>query len=168
MWLGFKDYQIEKEDIAELKLRMDIIPTSLAIAQAAKESGWGTSRFALEGNAMFGQWTWGKDGIVPKEKETNQEHKILKFPMLRSSVKAYMFNLNTHRGYKDFRDARAELRKNNKTISGLDLVNYLQNYAQTGSEYTKVLKKIINQNQLTDFDKSILMNRGKTSNSLTL
>ena len=61
-----------------------------------------------------------------------------------------------------------ELRKNNKTISGLDLVNYLQNYAQTGSEYTKVLKKIINQNQLTDFDKSILMNRGKTSNSLTL
>ena len=170
VWLKrrFKDYQIEKEDIAELKLRMDIIPTSLAIAQAAKESGWGTSRFALEGNAMFGQWTWGKDGIVPKEKETNQEHKILKFPMLRSSVKAYMFNLNTHRGYKDFRDARAELRKNNKTISGLDLVNYLQNYAQTGSEYTKVLKKIINQNQLTDFDKSILMNRGKTSNSLTL
>ena len=170
VWLKrrFKDYQIEKEDIAELKLRMDIIPTSLAIAQAAKESGWGTSRFALEGNAMFGQWTWGKDGIVPKEKETNQEHKILKFPMLRSSVKAYMFNLNTHRGYKDFRDARAELRKNNKTISGLDLVNYLQNYAQTGSEYTKVLKKIINQNQLTDFDKSILMNRGKNSNSLTL
>ncbi len=170
VWLKrrFKDYQIEKEDIAELKLRMDIIPTSLAIAQAAKESGWGTSRFALEGNAMFGQWTWGKDGIVPKEKKTNQEHKILKFPMLRSSVKAYMFNLNTHRGYKDFRDARAELRKNNKTISGLDLVNYLQNYAQTGSEYTKVLKKIINQNQLTDFDKSILMNRGKTSNSLTL
>ena len=170
VWLKrrFKDYQIEKEDIAELKLRMDIIPTSLAIAQAAKESGWGTSRFALEGNAMFGQWTWGKDGIVPKEKETNQEHKILKFPMLRSSVKAYMFNLNTHRGYKDFRDARAELRKNNKTISGLDLVNYLQNYAQTGSEYTKVLEKIINQNQLTDFDKSILMNRGKTSNSLTL
>ena len=170
VWLKrrFKDYQIEKEDIAELKLRMDIIPTSLAIAQAAKESGWGTSRFALEGNAMFGQWTWGKDGIVPKEKETNQEHKILKFPMLRSSVKAYMFNLNTHRGYKDFRDARAELRKNNKTISGLDLVNYLQNYAQTGSEYTRVLRKIINQNQLTDFDKSILMNRGKTSNSLTL
>ena len=170
VWLKrrFKDYQIEKEDIAELKLRMDIIPTSLAIAQAAKESGWGTSRFALEGNAMFGQWTWGKDGIVPKEKETNQEHKILKFPMLRSSVKAYMFNLNTHRGYKDFRDARAELRKNNKTISGLDLVNYLQNYAQTGSEYTRILRKIINQNQLTDFDKSILMNRGKTSNSLTL
>ena len=118
-WLRLKlrEYKVKKSDFKELLQRMDIIPVSIALAQAAKESGWGTSRFALEGNAMFGQWTWGKDGIVPKEKKTNQEHKILKFPMLRSSVKAYMFNLNTHRGYKDFRDARAELRKNNKTIS---------------------------------------------------
>ncbi len=170
VWLKrrYKDYQIEKEDIAELKLRMDVIPTSLAIAQAAKESGWGTSRFALEGNAMFGQWTWGKDGIEPKDKKTNQDHKILKFPMLRSSVKAYMTNLNTHRGYKQFRDARAELRRKNKKMSGLELVNYLHNYAQTGSEYVKVLEKIIKQNELTDFDNSILMNRGKPTSSLTL
>jgi len=170
VWLKrrFKDYQIEKEDIAELKLRMDIIPTSLAIAQAAKESGWGTSRFALEGNAMFGQWTWGKDGIEPKDKKTNQDHKILKFPMLRSSVKAYMTNLNTHRGYKELRKARAELRRKNKNISGLELVNYLYNYAQTGSEYVKILKKIIKQNELTDFDNSVLMNRGRSSTSLTL
>ena len=170
VWLKrrFKDYEIEKEDIAELKLRMDVVPTSLAIAQAAKESGWGTSRFALEGNAMFGQWTWGKDGIVPKDKKTNQDHKILKFPMLRSSVKAYMTNLNTHRGYKEFREVRAELRKNNKIISGLDLVNYLYNYAQTGSEYVKILKKIIKQNELTDFDNSVLMNSGRSSTSLTL
>ena len=170
VWLKrrFKDYNIEKEDIAELKLRMDIIPTSLAIAQAAKESGWGTSRFALEGNAMFGQWTWGKDGIEPKDKKTNQDHKILKFPMLRSSVKAYMTNLNTHRGYKELRKARAELRRKNQNISGLELVNYLYNYAQTGSEYVKILKKIIKQNELTDFDNSVLMNRGRSSTSLTL
>ena len=170
VWLKrrFKDYNIEKEDIAELKLRMDIIPTSLAIAQAAKESGWGTSRFALEGNAMFGQWTWGKDGIEPKEKKGDQDHKILKFPMLRSSVKAYMTNLNTHRGYREFREVRAELRSKNKAMSGLELVNYLYNYAQTGSEYVKVLKKIIKQNELTDFDNSVLMNRGRASTSLTL
>ena len=170
VWLKrrFKDYNIEKEDIAELKLRMDIIPASLAIAQAAKESGWGTSRFALEGNAMFGQWTWGKDGIEPKDKKGNQDHKILKFPMLRSSVKAYMTNLNTHRGYKEFREARAELRRKNKKMSGLELVNYLYNYAQTGLEYVKVLKKIIKQNELTDFDNSVLMNRGRSSTSLTL
>tara|TARA_B100001996_G_scaffold161852_1_gene123425 strand:+ start:35 stop:1225 length:1191 start_codon:yes stop_codon:yes gene_type:complete len=170
VWLKrrFKDYNIEKEDIAELKLRMDIIPASLAIAQAAKESGWGTSRFALEGNAMFGQWTWGKNGIEPKDKKGNQDHKILKFPMLRSSVKAYMTNLNTHRGYKEFREARAELRRKNKKMSGLELVNYLYNYAQTGLEYVKVLKKIIKQNELTDFDNAILMNRGRSTTSLTL
>ena len=169
VWLKrrFKDYQIDKEDIAELKIRMDIIPTSIAIAQAAKESGWGTSRFALDGNAMFGQWTWSEDGIEPSGKTENQGHKILKFPMLQSSVKAYMKNLNTHRGYKEFRKERAELRKKNKNASGLDLVNFLYNYAETGSEYVKTLKKIIQQNELTDFDNSVLMNSGR-SRSLTL
>ena len=160
VWLKrrLKDYQVKNEDISELKLRMDIVPTSLAIAQAAKESGWGTSRFALEGNAMFGQWTWGSDGIEPSEKSENTDHKILKFPMLRSSVKAYLKNLNTHRGYKELRDKRSILRKKNKTISGIDLVDYLYNYAATGSEYVSTLRKIIKQNDLTDFDSSILMN----------
>ena len=169
VWLKrrFKDYQITDEDITELKLRMDIIPASLAIAQAAKESGWGTSRFALEGNAMFGQWTWGKDGIEPSEKKDNEQHKILKFPMLRSSVKAYLKNLNTHRGYGEFRKERSLLRQNNKKISGLDLADYLYNYAKTGSEYVKILKKIIRQNDLTDFDSSTLMNSSR-GRSLTL
>ena len=74
VWLKrrFKDYDIKGEDISELKLRMDIIPTSIAIAQAAKESGWGTSRFALEGNAMYGQWTWDGDGIEPSKKDKKQ------------------------------------------------------------------------------------------------
>ena len=169
VWLKrrFKHYQIKNEDIAELKLRMDSVPTSLAIAQAAKESGWGTSRFALEGNAMFGQWTWGKGGIEPAEKDKNSNHKILKFPMIRSSVKSYLHNLNTHRGYREFRKERAELRANNKNISGLDLVQYLYNYAATGAEYVKILKKIIMQNDLTDFDNSVLMN-SRRSTSLTL
>ena len=169
VWLKrrFNDYKVDGEDIAELKLRMDAIPTSLAIAQAAKESGWGTSRFALDGNAMFGQWTWSEEGIEPSEKTKNQGHKILKFPMLQSSVKAYMKNLNTHRGYSELRNERAELRRKNQNISGLDLVDYLYNYAQTGSEYVKILKKIIQQNNLTDFDNSVLMNRSR-SKSLTL
>jgi len=143
------------------------VPTSIAIAQAAKESGWGTSRFALEGNAMYGQWTYGDDGIEPSQKDNSKDHKILKFPMLQSSVKAYMKNLNTHRGYKEFRSERAELRKKNKNISGINLVVYLYNYAQTGTEYVKTLKKIIEQNDLTDFDSSVLMNSGR-SGSLTL
>ena len=163
-WLKrrFKEYGIKKGDITELKVRMDIIPPSIAIAQAAIESGWGTSRFALEGNAMFGQWTWSKNGIEPTEKSKNKSHKILKFSMLRSSVKAYKNNLNTHNGYKEFREKRAELRKNNKKISGLKLVNYLYNYAATGKEYTESLKKAINQNRLTDFDDATLMNSGKS------
>ena len=169
VWLKrrFKDYQISNEDVTELKSRMDIIPASLAIAQAAKESGWGTSRFALEGNAMFGQWTWGQDGIEPSEKKGNEQHKILKFPMLRSSVKAYLKNLNTHRGYNEFRKKRSLLRQNNKEISGVDLADYLYNYAKTGSEYVKILKQIIRQNNLTDFDKSTLMN-SRSGTSLTL
>jgi Bax protein len=163
-WLKrrFKEYGIKKGDITELKVRMDIIPPSIAIAQAAIESGWGTSRFALEGNAMFGQWTWSKNGIEPTEKSKNQNHKILKFSMLRSSVKAYKNNLNTHNGYKEFREKRAELRKNNKKISGLKLVNYLYNYAATGKEYIKILKRTIDQNRLTDFDDATLMNSGKS------
>jgi len=169
VWLKrrFKDYRIKNEDIAELKLRMDEIPTSLAIAQAAKESGWGTSRFALDGNAMFGQWTWDQDGIEPTQKEKNKGHKILKFPMLQSSVKAYIKNLNTHRGYAELREARAEIRRKNRNVSGLDLVDYLYNYAATGKEYVVILRKIIKQNDLTDFDSSVLMNAGK-SRSLTL
>ena len=76
---------------------MDIIPTSTALAQAAKESGWGISRFALEGNAIFGQWTWTGRGIAPLERDETKSHKILKFPILRASVKAYKNNLNTHK-----------------------------------------------------------------------
>ena len=169
VWLKrrFKDYDVKGDDISELKLKMDIIPTSIAIAQAAKESGWGTSRFALEGNAMYGQWTWDGDGIEPSKKDKKKEHKILKFPKLQSSVSAYMKNLNTHRGYSEFRKERSKLREKNKAVRGIDLVEYLYNYAQTGSEYVKILKKIIQQNDLTDFDSSILMNSSR-SKSLTL
>ena len=169
VWLKrrLKDYGIKGEDIAELKLRMDIVPTSIAIAQAAKESGWGTSRFALEGNAMYGQWTWSGEGIEPSKKDKKKEHKILKFPKLQSSVAAYMKNLNTHRGYSEFRDKRSKIREKKQEVNGLDLVDYLYNYAQTGSEYVKTLKIIIQQNNLNDFDTSILMNSSR-SRSLTL
>jgi len=147
-----KEYKISKKNIDELIEKMDIIPTSIALAQAAKESGWGTSRFALEGNAIFGQWTWNGEGIEPLEKVDGQKHKILKFPLLRASVKAYIANLNTHPGYKDFRKKRQLLRNENKKVSGLNLIHELDNYAQTGKEYTKILEKIIKQNDLDEFE----------------
>ena len=108
-------------------MRMDIIPVSVAIAQAANESGWGTSRFALEGNALFGQWTWSKKGISPKNKDPDQGHKILQFQILKASVRAYKNNLNTHNAYQEFREARAQLRQEEEKIDGLKLVKYLQN-----------------------------------------
>ncbi len=153
-WLRqkFLEYKVKKGSVEELKLRMDIIPVSIALAQAAKESGWGTSRFALEGNAIFGQWTWTGRGIEPLLKDKSKNHKILRFPILRASVKAYKNNLNTHKSYKKFRDKRAELRNKRKKISGLTLTKTLDSYAQTGSEYTKKIAQIITQNRLMDFE----------------
>ena len=159
-WLRQKllEYKVKKGNMDELVERVDIIPTSIALAQAAKESGWGTSRFALEGNAMFGQWTWSDNGIAPLDREGNKNHKILKFPILRASVKAYQNNLNTHKSYSNFRNKRMTMREKNKSIKGLELTETLKNYAQTGSEYTKILNQIIIQNRLTDFEPVRLVN----------
>jgi len=145
----------------ELVRRIDIIPTSIALAQAAKESGWGTSRFALEGNALFGQWTWSDNGIAPLNRENDKSHKILKFPILRASVKAYQNNLNTHKSYSNFRNKRLNMREKNKDIIGLELTETLKNYAQTGSEYIKILNQIIRQNRLADFEPVRLVNSVK-------
>tara|TARA_X000001036_G_scaffold77944_1_gene69615 strand:- start:8992 stop:10497 length:1506 start_codon:yes stop_codon:yes gene_type:complete len=159
-WLRQKllEYKVKKGDIKELIVRIDTIPTSIALAQAAKESGWGTSRFALEGNAIFGQWTWTGQGIAPLDRESNKKHKILKFPILRASVKAYQNNLNTHKSYIKFREKRLSLREKNQTVKGLDLTDTLNNYAQTGSEYIKILNQIIKQNRLYDFEPVRLVN----------
>ena len=153
-WLNekFKQYGVLNKDLSTLKVRMDEVPVSLAIAQAAKETGWGTSRFALEGNALFGQWTWSGEGIKPADADHNATHKIMKFKILKSSIRAYQRNLNTHSGYKEFRMARAALRDNRRNLDGLILATYLNRYAETGTEYVKVIKQIIKQNNLTDFD----------------
>ena len=162
-WIRQKllEYKVKKGNLKELLNRMDIIPTSIALAQAAKESGWGTSRFALEGNAIFGQWTWSGQGIAPLDRESNKNHKILKFPILRASVKAYQNNLNTHKSYSKFRQKRSALRDKNKKIKGLELTETLNNYAQTGTEYTKILNQIIKQNRLMDFETVRLFNSVK-------
>tara|TARA_Y100000816_G_scaffold185604_1_gene134710 strand:+ start:647 stop:1726 length:1080 start_codon:yes stop_codon:yes gene_type:complete len=150
--LKFKQYGVKDNDFAKLKIRMDEIPVSLAIAQAAKETGWGSSRFAQEGNALFGQWTWSGEGIKPLDVEKDKKHKVAKFKILKASVRAYQRNLNTHSSYKEFRIERAIQRDNDEKLDSLKLVNFLEKYAETGKEYTEVLTKIILQNSLTDFD----------------
>ena len=155
--LKFKQYGVIKKDVSTLKIRMDEIPVSMAIAQAAKETGWGTSRFAQEGNALFGQWTWSGEGIKPAGADDDSTHKVMKFRILQASVKAYQRNLNTHSSYTEFRSARAELRDNKKELDSMILSNYLDRYAETGKKYIKVLQQIIRQNQLTDFDDAKLL-----------
>ena len=157
-WLKFKlkQYRVKNSDLSELKIRIDIIPVSLAIAQAAKETGWGTSRFALEGNALFGQWTYAADGLKPEDAITG-DHKVMRFNILQASVRAYKRNLNSHRVYKNFRSERAKLREKGEKINSLKLVKYLDKYAETGKLYTQILEKIIKQNSLMDFDQSKLL-----------
>ena len=158
-WLNkkYKQYGVVSKDLSILKIRMDEIPVSLAIAQAAKETGWGTSRFAQEGNALFGQWTWSGEGLKPKDSDRNEGHKVMKFNVLQASVRAYQRNLNTHSSYKSLRKTRAELRDKGKPLDSLVLVNYLNEYAETGEKYVEVLKKIIIQNNLKDFDDAKLL-----------
>ena len=168
-WLAskFKQYGVVDNDLSTLKIRMDEVPVSMTIAQAAKETGWGTSRFAQEGNALFGQWTWSGKGLKPLSADNDTTHKVMKFQVLQASVKAYQRNLNTHSSYKDFRSARAELRDEGKKLNSLVLTNYLDKYAETGEVYVKVLQKIIKQNSLTDFDDAKLLPSSIDLESLT-
>jgi len=159
-WLNskFKQYGVVKKDLSTLKIRMDEVPVSLALAQAAKETGWGTSRFAIEGNALFGQWTFSGEGIKPAGADAQDgTHKVMKFKVLKASVRAYQRNLNTHNSYREFRLNRALMRDRERELDSLKLAEYLDKYAATGKEYTEIIKKIINQNSLQDFDKVKLL-----------
>jgi Bax protein len=158
-WLNskFKQYGVVNRDLSTLKIRMDEVPVSMTIAQAAKETGWGTSRFAQEGNALFGQWTWSGEGIKPLGADDGTTHKVMKFYVLQASVKAYQRNLNTHSSYKNFRSARAEMRDKGKKMDSIILTKYLDKYAETGKAYVKILQQIIRQNNLIDFDDAKLL-----------
>ena len=158
-WLEkkYKQYGVLSKDLSTLKIRMDEVPVSLALAQAAKETGWGTSRFAQEGNALFGQWTWSGEGLKPKDADKNEGHKVMRFNVLQASVRAYQRNLNTHSTYKGFREERAKLRDKGEPLDSMILSKFLNKYAETGDQYVEVLQKIIKQNNLQDFDDAKLL-----------
>lgn len=164
VWLDkkLKEYKVKAGDIEELKKRMDVIPPSLAIAQAAYETGWGTSRFAMEGNSLYGARTWKKGkGIVPNDRGEEQKFEVLSFKIIRASISSYKKNLNTHQSYNEFRKARAIQRKEKNRVFGLELSQYLNKYSEIGDVYVQRLKKIIEQNSLTDFDESVLSQKKK-------
>ena len=151
-------YELSRPNISELLKRVDIIPPSLALAQSAEERGWGTSRFASEGNALFGQRTWRKaEGLVPKKREEGKKFKVRAFSHLLDGVKAYALNLNTNPFYDTFREKRAVMRKSDKgKINGLQLAETLSRYSERGLDYIVTIQKIIRINNFTVFDEAQL------------
>ena len=146
------EYETDPERIDLLLRRVDAVPPSLALAQAAIESGWGTSRFVVEGNAVFGQWTWDDDGLVPSDREDGKSHKIKSFEQLMDSVRAYVHNLNTHTAYRAFRDKRLMLRAEGKHLTGMALVPTLSSYSELKGRYLDLLRSIITANELQPLD----------------
>ncbi len=141
----------------ELWKKVDIVPPSLALGQAAEESGWGTSRFAASGNAIYGQWTWGKNAMVPEQQRKELgNYGIAAFESLQESVSSYMLNLNTHNAYADLRNKRAELRENGQKITGSVLAEQLTKYSERGEEYVKGLKSLMEYNRLGPTDDAYL------------
>lgn len=144
-----------KEDIKALLNRLDIIPVSLVLAQAANESAWGTSRFATQGNNYFGQWCFRKGcGLVPESRNEDADHEVRKFNDARESVFAYIDNLNTNRAYKKLRATRAQLRQNKEIATGLALVHGLEHYSERGQAYVEEIEGLINYNKLWRFNRT--------------
>ena len=146
------------KELATLLLeRVDIIPPSLALGQTAYESGYGTSRFAVEGNALFGQWTYSGKGMKPKEHRASKgNYGVAAYKWPFDSVRSYMKNLNTHSAYQGLRDKRAELRRQGENASGLVLAETLSSYSEKGITYVKTLKSIISANDLEVADRTYL------------
>lgn len=158
--LDADDDEIDSTFFSKLLPRVDEIPVSLALAQAAVESGWGSSRFARHGNALFGQRAWKeKAGIVPKERSSGEKHVVRKYDSLLSSVASYVHNLNSHRSYRDFRLRRAALRTAGMPLDGRVLAGGLLSYAEIGREYVDTLRRVIIKNRLEDFEGVTLQHR---------
>lgn len=132
--------------------KIDTIPVSLVLAQSAVESAWGDSRFAREGNNLFGEWTWGKKGIIPEGRDENATHKLRIFDSLDDSIARYMLNLNRHRSYKDFRALRSHKRTIHKDFSGLDAATKMTNYSQMREVYNRLLINVIKGNGYIAYD----------------
>ena len=148
-------YSAESTNIDDLLERVDIVPVSLALAQAIEESGWGTSRFTHEGNALFGQRIYGiqKDraGMIPQDADS-KKYKVQSYYQLQESVDSYINNLNSHYAYSKFRKARKLLRKKHNKIDPIFLASTLDNYSENGERYTKKLIRIIKANDLVLLD----------------
>ena len=137
--------------------KVDIMPPSLALAQSAEESGWGTSRFTSEGNSFFGQWDFSGKGMIPKQQRKELgNYGLARFVSPLASVEGYMFNINTARAYQKLRDLRLKLRQQNKAMTGLELAGTLDKYSERGQAYIDSIRSMIRYNKLQDVDEAYL------------
>ncbi|MEG3617033.1 glucosaminidase domain-containing protein [Magnetovibrio sp. PR-2] len=164
LWLAVlaEQYGTRRGDIVAILERHDVVPPSLALAQAATESAWGTSRFVREGNAMFGEWTFKSDhkGIVPNGRENGKTHRVRAFDTLQDSVRSYVANLNKHRAYKEFRAERTHMRAQGRVVDGMELAGTLHRYSERGAAYVAELRAIISTNDLDLLDNAQLTSNG--------
>jgi len=152
-----KKYRIKQMyNETEYLQKIDLIPISLVLAQSAVESAWGDSRFVKEGNNLFGEWTWGKKGIIPEGRDANATHKLRIFDSLDDSVARYMLNLNRHYSYKDFRSLRSLKREQKKGFSGLEAATKMTNYSQMREVYNRLLINVIKGNGYIAYDEKFV------------
>jgi Bax protein len=143
-------YRAEEGGLAALKARVDVIPPALALAQAAVESDWGRSRFAIVGNALFGQWTFSRDrGLKPQDAGEGSHHRVKHFARLMDSVADYAMNLNTHAAYAPFRRQRAAMRLSGQPLDAYTLAGKLSLYSERRGEYVSTLRRVIRDNALS-------------------
>ncbi len=152
-------YDSDDSNLGNLLVKVDIIPISMVLAQAAIESGWGTSRYLREGNAIFGQYTFDKKkGLKPINRDKDKKFFIRKFSNLSESTRSYLKNLNTNLAYKEFREERKKLRMGGEILSGLKLSSFMTRYSERKNDYVNDLKKIIESNNFMKFDNKNSMN----------
>jgi len=150
----YKKYKIHNLfDKHEYLKKIDVVPVSLAIAQAAAESGWGKSRFVLEANNIFGEWTYSGNGIVPIDREEGKTHTLRIFKTLQASVDSYVLNLNRHKAYRNFRAKRERARKKEIIYNGLMAAKTMLYYSQRRGKYVRFLENIIKSNNLLYYDR---------------
>ncbi|MDK8463809.1 glucosaminidase domain-containing protein [Marinobacter sp. SS13-12] len=150
-----------------LENRLDVIPPSLIMAQAANESAWGTSRFARRGNNLFGQWCFSKGcGIVPQSRVEGASHEVADFESPYLSVRSYIQNLNRHPAYQMLRDVRLKARSSGDDASGSSLAAGLLDYSERGEEYVKEIRSMIRYNNLTYYDEKFRSVRDSSQQQL--
>lgn len=143
------------ELVARLETKVDQVPASLVLAQAANESAWGTSRFARQGNNLFGIWCFSPGcGITPKRRDQDAIHEVEKFSSVQDGVNKYIRTINSHPAYAELREVRTELRINDEPLEGIPLATGLSKYSERGDEYIHEIQAMIDFNSLEDFNRT--------------